>query len=81
MIDLCMRIYYNLCKGKSEVIKMSPRTGRPPKGEASRRTNLNLRVSESEAQLIKDCAELLDTTRTDVIIRGVKMLKESLDKK
>lgn len=60
---------------------MSPRTGRPPKGETSRTKNLNIRVSESESALIEECAERLKATRTDTIIRGVELLKKELDKK
>lgn len=59
---------------------MSPRTGRPPK-ENSRNINLNIRISKDEALLIQECAEELKSTRTDVIIRGVKMVKSELDKK
>lgn len=60
---------------------MSPRTGRPPKGEASRKRNLNIRVTDNEAKLIQDCADKLRTTRTEVIIQGVKLVKAELDKK
>ncbi len=60
---------------------MSPRTGRPPKGDASRKRNLNIRVTENEAQMIQDCADRLSTTRTEVIVQGVKMVKAELDKK
>ena len=62
-------------------MNLSPRNGRTPKGEASRNINLNIRVSEIEAHLIQDCADKLETTRTDIIIRGVKLLKAELDKK
>jgi len=60
---------------------VSPRTGRPPKGEAPRKINLNIRVNEDEATLIQECAHRLNTTRTEVIIKGVKMVKAELDKK
>lgn len=59
---------------------MSPRTGRPPK-DNPRNVNLNIRVTKDEAQLIQDCADRLETTRTEVIIRGVEMVKAELDKK
>ena len=59
---------------------MSPRTGRPPK-DNPRNVNLNIRVTKDEAQLIQGCADRLETTRTEVIIRGVKMVKAELDKK
>ena len=59
---------------------MSPRTGRPPK-ENPRNINLNIRVSKNESALIKECAKELDTTRTEVIIKGVKMVKEEIESK
>ncbi len=60
---------------------MSPRTGRPPKGKAPRKINLNIRVNDDEAKLIQDCANRLDTTRTEVILKGVKMVEAELDAK
>lgn len=60
---------------------MSPRTGRPPKGEQSRTGKITIRVSEQEAQKIQECADLLNTTRTDAIMAGIDMLKADLDKK
>lgn len=59
---------------------MCPRTGRPPK-ENPRNVNLNLRVTRGEAELIQECADRLETTRTEVIIKGVNMVKAELDKK
>ena len=59
---------------------MSPRTGRPPK-ENPRNVSLNLRLTRDEANLIQACADSLNTTRTEVIIKGVKLVRESLEKK
>lgn len=59
---------------------MSPRTGRPPK-ENPRNKNLNIRVSEDEAALIQQCADELETTRTEVIVKGIKMVKSEIDSK
>lgn len=59
---------------------MSPRTGRPPK-DNPRNINLNIRVTREEAKMIQDCAEILGTTRTEVIVKGVKLVKDELDKK
>lgn len=53
--------------------------GRPPK-ESSRTISLNIRLSKAEAELLKDCAEKLGKTRTDVIVDGVKLIAESLKK-
>lgn len=59
---------------------MSPRTGRPPK-ENPRKINLNIRLTQDEATLIQECADKLQTSRTEVIVQGVKLVKEQLDKK
>jgi len=59
---------------------MSPRTGRPPK-ENPRNVNLNIRITKDEAEMIRDCANKLEITRTDVIIKGVKMVRDDLNKK
>lgn len=59
---------------------MSARTGRPPK-ENPRNKNLNIRVSTEEAALIQQCADELKTTRTEVIVKGVKMVKSEIDAK
>lgn len=60
---------------------MSPRTGRPPKGDQSRIMKITIRISEHEAQTIQECADKMDTTRTDAIIAGIELLKNELDKK
>ncbi len=59
---------------------MSPRTGRPPK-ENPRNVNLNLRLTREEADLIQECADSLHTTRTEVIVKGVKLVRADLEKK
>lgn len=60
---------------------MSPRTGRPTKGDQPRTGKITIRVSEKEAQKIQACADKLGTTRTDAIMAGIDLLKERLDKK
>lgn len=61
-------------------MRVPPRTGRPPKGEESRTEKINIRVSKKEAKKIQDCADKLDTTRTDAIMKGIDLLKAELDK-
>ncbi len=60
---------------------MSPRTGRPPKGEQSRTQKITIRISEQEAQKIQDCADKMKSSRTDAIMTGIDLLKADLDKK
>lgn len=60
---------------------MSPRTGRPPKGEQSRTQKITIRISDQEAQKIQDCADRLKSSRTDAIVAGIDLLQAELDKK
>ncbi len=58
-----------------------PRTGRPIKGTSKRDKSLQLRMSEEELSLLEECAERLNLSRTDVVNRGIKLVKDGLDKK
>ena len=61
---------------------MSPRTGRPPKGETSKNISLQLRISEKTANELKECSEKLNISRTEVIEKGVELIyKETVKKK
>lgn len=59
---------------------MSPRTGRP-KADNTRNKKLNIRLRQDELELIQECANKLNKTRTDTIIEGIKLLKVELDNK
>lgn len=60
---------------------MSPRTGRPIKGASKRDKSLQLRMSEQELELLDECAKCLNMTRTDVVNKGIRLVKIELDKK
>lgn len=60
---------------------MSPRTGRPIKGASKRDKSLQLRMSREELELLDECAKRLEITRTDVVNKGIRLVKEELDKK
>lgn len=60
---------------------MSPRTGRPPKGETPKNISLQLRISEKTADKLKKCSEILNISRTEVIEKGVELVyKEAVAK-
>ncbi len=59
---------------------MSPRTGRPPK-ENPRNINLNIRITEEESERIKSCADKLNMTRTDTIMKGIDMVEKEISEK
>ena len=58
---------------------MSPRTGRPTSNKKTER--LEIRLAPNELSLMQECADRLGTTKTDVINRGVQLVKAELDKK
>lgn len=60
---------------------MSPRTGRPIKGTSKRDKSLQLRMNQEELDLLDECADRLGESRTDVVNRGIRLVKEDLDKK
>lgn len=59
---------------------MSPKMGQKLT-ENPKNINLNLRLTKQEADDIRYCAEKLKTSRTDVINRGVRKIKEEIDNK
>lgn len=60
---------------------MSPRTGRPIKGTSKRDKSLQLRMSSEELELLDYCAKQLHATRTDVVNKGICLVKNELDEK
>ena len=57
---------------------MSPRTGRPPKDNA-RKNDLNIRLTDEEKQEIQFVADALGMTRTNTILKGIRILKEKIE--
>lgn len=57
---------------------MSPRTGRPTSNKKTER--IEIRLAPNEAELLRECAERLQISRTDVINKGVRLVKAELDK-
>lgn len=60
---------------------MSPQMGRPIKGTSKRDKSLQLRMSQEELDILDECAKRLNESRTDVVNRGIQLVKEKLDKK
>lgn len=53
--------------------------GRPTDNKKSER--FELRLAPDEMALIDECAEKLNASKSEVVIKGVKLLKADLDKK
>lgn len=42
---------------------------------------LEIRLTKQESDLLSECAERLNITKTEVINRGINLLKQEIDKK
>jgi len=56
------------------------KSGRP-KSENPKNFDITIRLTKEETDMIQECADKLQTSRTDVIIQGVKKLRSELEKK
>ncbi|EOS48337.1 hypothetical protein C810_01427 [Lachnospiraceae bacterium A2] len=59
---------------------MSPKMGQKIK-DNPKNVRLDLRLTKQEAEDLQYCADKLETSRTDVINRGVQKIKKEIDKK
>lgn len=57
---------------------MKAKIGRP-KSDNARNKSLNLRLRQEELDLIRECSEKLNLTRTDTIIESIRRLKVDLE--
>ncbi len=60
---------------------MSPRTGRPIKGEERKDINLQLRITKATNDKLFYCSEKLNISRTEVIEQGIDIIYDDLTKK
>ena len=56
---------------------MSPR----PKSDKSKHNRFELRLDDEMNEMLNECSQKLKTTKTDVINKGIRMVKSELDKK
>lgn len=57
---------------------MSPRTGRPTTNKKTER--LEIRLTPDELKLLDECSQTLNVSKTEVINKGVKLVKAEIDK-
>lgn len=57
---------------------MSPK-GRPTSNKKTER--FEVRLAPNEAELLQECADELQVTKTEVIVKGIRLVKAELDKK
>ena len=57
---------------------MSPRIGRPTKGDNPKNISLQLRISKDTDIQLKECAKILKMSRTEVIETGIAQIYRDL---
>ena len=76
-----MNLPIDFVRAKKEDGKMSPL----PKGtkltDNLRNVRLEIRLTQSENDMLEECAEKLNTTKTKVITKGIEMISKETDKK
>ena len=60
---------------------MSPRTGRPIKGNERKDISLQMRISKSTNDKLQYCSETLEKSRTEVVEQGIDIIYDKLKKK
>ncbi len=58
---------------------MSPRTGRPT--ESRKDIKLQIRVDKPTLDMLDACAQKENTSRSDIIRKGIRLVKAEQDKK
>ena len=56
---------------------MSPR----PRSDRSKHNRFELRLDDEMNQMLNECSERLETSKTEVINMGIRMVKSELDAK
>lgn len=53
---------------------MSPRTGRPT--ENPKKIRLEIRLTEEQSEMLTECANNLNMTKTDIIVKGIETIHQ-----
>lgn len=59
---------------------MSPKTGRPPK-ENPKGFMLRVRIDEETLKDLNECASTLETSNSEVVRKGISLVKSEIQKK
>lgn len=46
-----------------------------------RNVRLEIRLTQSESEKLSDCAKKMNTTKTNIITKGIELVRKELDKK
>ncbi len=65
-------------KFESSVFIMSKKMGRPTKQDTNKSEKLNIRLTKEDKQLIQYCADKLNLSKSDVIVKAIELLKKTV---
>ncbi len=57
---------------------MCPRTGRPPK-DNPKNIRLEIRLDKETSEILNECSNILSVSRTDVIVKGINLVKQNIN--
>lgn len=82
LLDDCTYILYNDCTGNErEVLKVAPIKKGTKLTLTPKNVRLEIRLTQKQSDLLEECAERLQVTKTEVINKGIGLVKAELDKK
>ena len=56
---------------------MNKKIGRPTKRDTSKSEKLNIRLTKEDKQLIQDCADRMNISKSDVIVKAIELLNQT----
>ena len=57
---------------------MNKKIGRPTKRDTSKSEKLNIRLTKEDKQLIQDCADRMNISKSDVIVKAIELLNKTV---
>lgn len=70
-----------IVRAKKEGDTMSPLQKGTKLTDNPRNVRLEIRLTQSENELLEKCAKEMESTKTKVLLRGIELVREELDKK
>ena len=52
--------------------------GRPTKRDTNKSEKLNIRLTKEDKQLIQDCADRMNISKSDVIVKAIELLNKTV---
>ena len=60
------------------VFFMNKKMGRPIKRDTNKTEKLNIRLTKEDKKLIQDCADKMNISKSDVIVKAIELFKKTV---